>query len=117
MATKSTIEALVEEQTIQSEVASQECKETNIATAEEKSEEAESVVGEIAKLDKEGVLARLAEKVAERPSAELRHRPTRRKFVSRSCTISTAQNVMRLPPYPIRRRRITTRQSWLLLRS
>ena len=72
MATKSTIEALVEEQTIQSEVASQECKETNIATAEEKSEEAESVVGEIAKLDKEGVLARLAEKVAERPSAELR---------------------------------------------
>jgi len=72
MATKSTIEAPIEEQTIQSEIAPQACEETTIATAESKSEATEPIVGEIAKLNKEGVLARLAEKVSEKPSAELR---------------------------------------------
>ena len=72
MATKSTIEVPVEEQTIQSEIAPQACEETTIATVEEKSEEASPIAGEIAKLDKEGVLARLAERVSEEPSVELR---------------------------------------------
>ena len=72
MATKSTIEVPVEEQTIQSEIAPQVCEETTIAATEEASEEAEPIVGEIATLDKEGVLARLAERVSEEPSAELR---------------------------------------------
>ena len=72
MATKSTIEVPVEEQTIQSEIAPQVCEETTNAVAEETSEEATPVVGEIAKLNKEGVLARLAERVSEEPSAELR---------------------------------------------
>ena len=72
MATKSTIEVPVEEQTIQSEIAPQECIETTIAAAEEKSEEASPIAGDIAKLDKEGVLARLAERVSEEPSIELR---------------------------------------------
>ena len=72
MATKSTIEVPVEEQTIQSEIAPQECIETTIIATEEKSEEAAPVAGEIAKLDKEGVLTRLAERVSEEPSAELR---------------------------------------------
>ena len=71
MATKSTIEVPVEEQTIQSEIAPQACEETTIATTEETNEEA-TPVGEIAKLDKEGVLARLAERVSEEPSAEIR---------------------------------------------
>ena len=73
MATKTTIEVPVEEQTIQSEIAPQECVETNVAIVEEREEEAEPIVGEIAKLDKEGVLARLAERVSEAPSADLRN--------------------------------------------
>ena len=72
MATKSTIEVPVEEQTIQSEIAPQVCEEKTNTTAEVTSEEAEPIVGEIAKLNKEGVLARLAERVSEEPSAELR---------------------------------------------
>ena len=72
MATKSTIEVPVEEQTIQSEIAPQECEETNNNAVEEKSEEAAPIAAEIAKLDKESVLARLAERVSEEPSAELR---------------------------------------------
>ncbi len=72
MATKSTIEVPVEEQTIQSEVAPQEREETSLTTAEENNNEAEPVVDDIARLDKEGVLARLAERVGEEPSAELR---------------------------------------------
>ena len=73
MATKTTIEVPVEEQTIQSEIAPQECVETNVAIVEEQEEEAEPIIGEIAKLDKEGVLARLAERVSEAPSADLRN--------------------------------------------
>ena len=72
MATKTTIEVPVEEQTIQSEIAPQECTETNVAIVEEQ-EEAEPTIGEIAKLDKEGVLARLAERVSEAPSIDLRN--------------------------------------------
>ena len=73
MATKTTIEVPVEEQTIQSEIAPQECVETEIAIVEEREDEAEPIVGEIAKLDKEGVLARLAERVADNPSIDLRN--------------------------------------------
>ena len=73
MATKTTIEVPVEEQTIQSEIAPQECVETDVAIVEEREEEAEPIVGEIAKLDKEGVLARLAERVSETPSVDLRN--------------------------------------------
>ena len=72
MATKSTIEVPVEEQTIQSEVAPEVCEENVLATAEEKNDEAAPVVNEISRLDKEGVLTRLAEIVGEEPSAELR---------------------------------------------
>ena len=68
MATKSTIEVPVEEQTIQSEVAPQEREETSLPTAEENNNEAEPVVDDIARLDKEGVLARLAERVGEKAS-------------------------------------------------
>ena len=71
MATKTTIEVPVEEQTIQQEIASQECVE---ATAPQpQTEESDSNTSEIANLDKEGVLARLAEKVGEEPTAELRN--------------------------------------------
>lgn len=66
MATKTTIEVPVEEQTIQQEITSQECVE---ATTEPQTENCES----IANLDKEGVLAHLAERVSEEPSAELRN--------------------------------------------
>ena len=72
MATKSTIEVPVEEQTIQNEIAPQECVETDVAIADVNEEEAEPINGEIAKLDKEGVLAQLAERVSETPSAGLR---------------------------------------------
>ena len=71
MATKTTIEAPVEEQTTQQEIASQECIEAT--TVEPQTEEGDNSVSEIANLDKEGVLARLAEKVEEEPSAELRN--------------------------------------------
>ena len=70
MATKTTIEAPIEEQTTQQEIASQECVEAT--TVEPQTEEGDNSVSEIANLDKEGVLARLAEKVEEEPSAELR---------------------------------------------
>ena len=73
MATKTTIEVPVEEQTIQSEITTQECANEEHSTAEVQPAEAESTVGEIAKLNKEGILARLAEKVEEEPSAELRN--------------------------------------------
>ncbi len=73
MATKTTIEVPVEEQTIQREIESQEC-ETTVTTADKPQEESvEAAAGDIARLDKEGVLARLAEKVTEEPSAELRN--------------------------------------------
>ena len=72
MATKTTIEApVVEEQTTQQEIASQECVEAT--TVEQQTEEGDNSTSEIANLDKEGVLARLAEKVEEEPSAELRN--------------------------------------------
>ena len=44
MATKTTIEVPVEEQTIQSEIAPQECVETNVAIVEEREEEAEPIM-------------------------------------------------------------------------
>ena len=73
MATKTTIEVPVEEQTIQREIESQEC-ETTVTTADKPQEESvETAAGDIARLDMEGVLARLAEKVTEEPSAELRN--------------------------------------------
>ncbi len=72
MATKTTIEVPVEEQTIQSEIATQEHVDENVTTPEIHSDEAESAVEEITKLDKDGILARLAEKVSEESSAELR---------------------------------------------
>ena len=72
MATKTTIEVPVEEQTIQNEIASQECEEQTITATQESTEEVADGVSEIAKLDKEAVLARLAERVEEEPSAELR---------------------------------------------
>ncbi len=72
MATKTTIEVPVEEQTTKQEIVSQECEESTITETTPQPEEVESVVSDIAQLDKEGVLARLAEKVSEEPSAELR---------------------------------------------
>ena len=71
MATKTTIEVPVEEQTIQQEITLQECVEAT--TAEPQTIEGDNSASEIANLDKESVLARLAEKVGEEPSAELRN--------------------------------------------
>ena len=71
MATKTTIEVPVEEQTIQQEITLQECVEAT--TAEPQTVEGDNSASEIANLDKESVLARLAEKVGEEPSAELRN--------------------------------------------
>ena len=71
MATKTTIEVPVEEQTIQQEITLQECVEATIATPQ--TEECDNSASEIANLDKEGIIARLAEKVEEEPSAELRN--------------------------------------------
>lgn len=63
MATKTTIEVPVEEQIIKTDIA-QENREENIE---------KDVPNEISRLDKEGVLARLAERVTEKPSADLRN--------------------------------------------
>lgn len=71
MATKTTIEVPVEEQTIQQEITLQECAEATTATPQ--TEECDNSASEIANLDKEGIIARLAEKVEEEPSAELRN--------------------------------------------
>ena len=71
MATKTTIEVPVEEQTIQQEIASQECVEAT--AAEQQTVEGDNSASEIANLDKEGVLTRLAERVLEESSAELRN--------------------------------------------
>ena len=71
MATKTTIEVPVEAQTIQQEITSQECVEATIVAPQ--IEESDNSASEIANLDKERVLARLAEKVGEEPSAELRN--------------------------------------------
>ena len=73
MATKTTIEVPVEEQTTQQEIASQECVEATTPAVESQNKETENVVSDISRLDKEGVLARLAEKVADEPSADLRN--------------------------------------------
>ena len=60
MATKTTIEVPVEEQTVMTEIDSQVNEEqTTIAPETKPSEE---IVCDIATLDKEGILARLAEK-------------------------------------------------------
>ena len=72
MTTKTTIEVPVEEQSVQIEIVTQECVDENIAVSEAEAEVTDSVVSDIAQLDKDGVLARLAEKVSEEPSAELR---------------------------------------------
>ena len=71
MATKTTIEVPVEEQTIQQEITSQECVEATAAAPQ--TEESDNSASEIASLDKEGIIARLAEKVEAEPSAELRN--------------------------------------------
>lgn len=63
MATKTTIEVPVEEQIIKTDIA-QENREESIE---------KDVPNEISRLDKEGVLARLAERVTEEPSADLRN--------------------------------------------
>lgn len=73
MATKTTIEVPVEEQTIQQEIVSQECEETTTIATEEQTEDVAPIADSIIQLDKEGVLTRLAEKVSEEPSAALRN--------------------------------------------
>lgn len=73
MATKTTIEVPVEEQTIQNEITPQVCEEQVVTTTEAQTEEVEVSVNDIAKLNKEEVLARLAEKASEEPSADLRN--------------------------------------------
>ncbi len=73
MATKTTIEVPVEEQTIQQEIEPQVCAEECVTATEEPTAEVEAVVNDIAQLNKEEVLARLAERVLEEPSAELRN--------------------------------------------
>lgn len=73
MATKTTIEVPVEEQTIQSEILSQECEEQGTAAVEVQCEEAENATSDLARLSKDEVLALLAEKVVEEPSADLRN--------------------------------------------
>ena len=66
MATKTTIDVPVMEQTTQQEIALQECVEAQ-------TKETENIASDITRLDKEGVLARLAERVADEPSADLRN--------------------------------------------
>ena len=73
MATKTTIDAHVEEQTTQQEIALQECVETTTTTVETQNNETENVTSDINRLDKEGVLARLAERVSDEPSVDLRN--------------------------------------------
>lgn len=71
MATKTTIEVPVEEQNVMTDFDSQVNDEQTAVVSEV--EAPESVVCDIAALDKEGVLSRLAEKVSEESSAELRN--------------------------------------------
>ena len=71
MATKTTIEVPVVEQTVMTEIDSQVNEEQTVISSV--AENSEDVADNIATLDKEGVLARLAEKVSEEPSAELRN--------------------------------------------
>ena len=73
MATKTTIEAPIKEQTIQSEIESQKCETVIANTDEAQPVSDENIANDNARLDKEGILNRLAEKVAEEPSAELRN--------------------------------------------
>ena len=73
MATKTTIEAPIKEQTIQSEIESQMCETVIANTDEAQPVSDENIANDNARLDKEGILNRLAEKVAEEPSAELRN--------------------------------------------
>lgn len=74
MATKTTIEVPVEEQVIKTEIESQECEVQSVDATEPQPQDkgAESAANDIAQLDKESVLARLAERVSEEPSAALR---------------------------------------------
>ncbi len=73
MATKTTIEVPVEEQTIHSEIEPQVSEEQTVSSVGEDSAEANTAVSDIARLNKEEVLARLAKKVSEEPSADLRN--------------------------------------------
>lgn len=73
MATKTTIEVPVEEQTIQSEILSQECEKQTVAATEVQCEEVDNTTSDLARLSKDEVLALLAEKVVEEPSADLRN--------------------------------------------
>ena len=71
MATKTTIEVPVEEQVIKTEIVQE--NEANGATPAESQSNEEKLANEIFRLNKEEILARLAEKVQEEPSAELRN--------------------------------------------
>lgn len=73
MATKTIIEVPVEEQNVQNEITPQVCEDENVAAIEPQTEEAESATNDIARLNKEEVLARLAERVVAEPSADLRN--------------------------------------------
>lgn len=70
MATKTTIEVPVEEQIIMTDIA-QEMADETVAASELKN--IDDVSNDISRLDKEGVLARLAERIVEDPSVELRN--------------------------------------------
>ena len=73
MATKTTIEVPVEEQTTQQEIVPQVSEEQSVTATEEPTAEVADEVNDIAQLNKDEVLARLAEKVSEEPSADLRN--------------------------------------------
>ena len=73
MATKTTIEVPVEEQTTQNEITPQVCEEQAVTATEPQTEEGETPANDIARLNKEEVLAILAEKVLEEPSVDLRN--------------------------------------------
>ena len=73
MATKTTIEVPVEEQTIQNEIALQECDAQSTIAEETPVQETESAVKDVAQLSKEEVLAQLAERVGEEQTADLRN--------------------------------------------
>lgn len=73
MATKTTIEVPVEEQTTKQEIETQVCEEQTTTAVDEQTTEADTAANDIALLSKDEVLARLAEKVTEEASADLRN--------------------------------------------
>ena len=73
MATKTTIEVPMEEQTIQQEIVPQVSEEQSVSATEMQDSEVDNNTGNIAQLSKDEVLERLAERVLEEPSADLRN--------------------------------------------